>query len=97
MSISYEQEIKIKNFIEHFKNKQKVRGIINISIWDEGHSIDRQTYIDSDIVEANQIGFEDGIDHLEDTIEKMNGIDLSEYVSEEQALELYEYYKSKKE
>lgn len=95
--ISYEQEIKIKNFIEHFKNKQKVRGTIHITISDDCYSIDHETFIGSDIAEANQIGFDDGIEHLEDTIEQMNGIDLSEYVSEEQAEELYEYYKSKKE
>ena len=95
--ISYEQEIRIKNFIEHFKNKQKVRGIINISIWDLGHSIDHKSYLDSDVEEAHQIGFDDGIDHIEETIGMLSALDLSEYVDEETAIELYEYYKSKKE
>ena len=95
--ISYEQEIRIKNFIEHFKNKGMVRGKINIAIWGDGHSIDHQTFLDSDMNEAEEIGFIDGQDHLEDVIAAMNGIDLSEYISEEQAEELMEYYKSKKE
>ena len=94
--ISYEQEIKIKNFIEHFRSKQKVRGEIHITICDDYYSIDHETYLDSDIDEAEQIGFLDGVDHLEDTIEKMNGIDLSEYISEEQTKELTEYYKGKR-
>ena len=95
--ISYEQEIKIRNFIQHFRNKQKVRGEIHITICDDYYSIDHETYLDSDIDEAEQLGFLDGVDHLEDIIEKMNGIDLSEFVSESQTEELYEYYKSKKE
>ena len=94
--ISYDQEVRIKNFIEHFKSKGKVRGAIHITIADDYHSIDHETFLDSDVSEAEQLGFEDGVDHLEDTIEIMNGIDLSEYVSERQTLELYDYYKSKK-
>ena len=94
--ISYDQEIKIKNFIEHFRSKQKVRGEIHITICDDFYSIDHEVFTDSDVDEAEQIGFQDGVDHLEDIIEKMNGIDLSEFISEEQSLELYEYYKDKR-
>lgn len=94
--ISYEQEIRIRNFIEHLKNKGMVRGTINISIWNDGHSIDNEVFLDSDINEAEQIGFLDGVDHLEDIISTMSGIDLSEYIEEEAAIELYEYYKSKR-
>jgi|LGOV01.1.fsa_nt_gb hypothetical protein len=96
MSVGYEQEIWIKNFIEHFKNKQKVYGIINISIWSEGHSIDHQTYLDSDIEEAEQIGFEDGQDLCMEHISIMSAADLSEHIDEETAIELYEYYKDKR-
>ena len=96
MSISYEQEIRIKNFVEHFKSKQKVRGIIHIAIGDDFHSIDHQTYLDSDVNEAEQIGFEDGQDTCIEDIGMMSAVDLSEYVDEETAIELYEYYKSKR-
>lgn len=94
--ISYEQDVKIKNFIEHFKSKGKVYGTIHIAIWDGGCSIDHETFLDSDVNAAEQIGFEDGQDDLEGRIELMNGIDLSEYVTEDQAEELIEYYKSKR-
>ena len=96
MSLSYEQEIKIKNFIGHLKSKGKIYGIINISIWDDGHSIDNEVFTDSDMEGAEQIGFEDGQDNFEESIGMMSGIDLSEFITEEQAVELYEYYKDKK-
>ena len=95
--ISYEQEIRIKNFIEKYKSKGKVYGTVHIAIFDAGHSIDHQTFLDSDVSEAHQIGFDDGIDHIEETIGMLSAIDLSEYVDEETAIELYKYYKSKKE
>lgn len=95
--ISYEQEIKIKNFIENFKSKGKIYGSINIIIADDFHSIDSKVYIDSDIDEAEQMGFENGQDDFEEKISVMSGIDLSEYVDEETAEELIEYYRSKRE
>ena len=94
--ISYEQEIRIKKFIEHFKSKGKVYGTVHIAIFDNGHSIDHETFLDSDIDEAEQIGFLDGQDDFEEKIGMMSGIDLSEYIEEETAIELYEYYKSKR-
>ena len=97
MSVSYEQEIRIKNFIEHFKSKGKVYGNIHITIADNFHSIDHETFLDSDIEHAESMGFEDGQDDFEEKIAMMNGIDLSEFITEEQTLELYEYYKDKKE
>ena len=96
MSISYEQEIRIKNFIEKYKSKGKVYGTVHIAIFDAGHSIDHQTFLDSDIEEAEQIGFEDGQDTCIEDIRMLSAIDLSEYVDEETAIELYEYYKSKR-
>lgn len=96
MSISYEQEINIKNFIEKLKTKGQIYGTVNISIWNNGHSIDHKTFLDSDINEAEQIGFETGQDDFEERIHSMSAIDLSEYIDEETAKELIEYYKSKR-
>ena len=95
--ISYEQECRIEDFIKDFKNKTRVYGAIHIVIADDYFSIDHKTFLDSDIAEAHQIGFDDGIDHIEEIIGMLSAIDLSEHIDEETAIELYEYYKSKKE
>lgn len=84
MSISYEQEIKIKNFVTSLKNKGKIYGTIYITITDDGYMVDDKPNIKD-------------IEQISEEIGKMNGIDLSEYITEEQSEELLEYYSSLKE